>query len=138
MKSSDDSMTPSDIVSSDSAAEFSPAPLLDAFENYQGSFFDLDRGITIPAGELKNLKTQLCTQMQRAGLGAGDLLITAAPNGPLFAAVWAATLEAGASPVLAHGETPAPELNRMAERGVHDSYCGPGRKTGTAKIPTNS
>jgi acyl-coenzyme A synthetase/AMP-(fatty) acid ligase len=116
MKFSDDSMKPSDIASADSAAEFSPAPLLNAFENYRGSFFDLDRGIKISAGDLKKLKTKLCKQMLRSGLAAGDLLITAAPNGPLFAAVWAASLEAGASPVLAHGETPTLELGRMAER----------------------
>jgi acyl-coenzyme A synthetase/AMP-(fatty) acid ligase len=54
--------------------------------------------------------------MLRAGLAAGDRLVTAVPNGPLFAAVWAASLEAGASPILIHAETPIAELERIAER----------------------
>jgi acyl-CoA synthetase (AMP-forming)/AMP-acid ligase II len=104
--------TPSD----DGAAEFSPAPLLDAFENFAGSFFDLERGLRISASELKKLKTELGRKMIGAGLVSGDQIIAALPNGPLFAAVWAASLEAGASPILVHSETPRLELDRMAQR----------------------
>jgi len=98
------------------ADTLSPAPLLDAFENFQGCYFDLDRNIRTSADELKKLKAELCKQMLALGLSAGDLIITAVPNGPLFAAIWAAVLEMGASPILVHGETPGPELQRMAER----------------------
>ena len=109
-------MTRSDIPRVDAEAEFSPQVLLDAFENFQGSFFDLDRDRQISAGELKKLKTELLGQMLRGGLTAGEKLIAALPNGPLFAAVWAASLEAGACPILVHSETPETELQRMAER----------------------
>jgi acyl-coenzyme A synthetase/AMP-(fatty) acid ligase len=114
MKSLGESTMPSNIASADPAAEFSPAPLLDAFENFQGSFFDLDRNVRISAGTLKHLKTELHSQMARHGLTAGDRVIAALPNGPLFAAVWAATLEAGAASILVHSDTPQSELDRMA------------------------
>lgn len=98
------------------AVEFSPAPLLDAFENFEGSFFDLERNLRISASQLKNLKTELRRKMIDGGLAPGDPIIAALPNGPLFAAVWAASLEAGASPILVHSETPGLELERMARR----------------------
>jgi long-chain acyl-CoA synthetase len=98
------------------AAQFSPAPLLDAFENFHGAFFDLDRDLRISASELKKIKTELRRQMIGSGLRPGDRIIAALPNGPLFAAVWAASLEAEVSPILVHGETPKPELERMAQR----------------------
>jgi long-chain acyl-CoA synthetase len=100
----------------DGAAAFSPAPLLDAFENFDGSFFDLERDLRISASELKKLKTELRNKMIGGGLVSGDQVIAALPNGPLFAAVWAASLEAGASPILVHGETPGRELDRMTQR----------------------
>ena len=98
------------------AVEFSPAPLLDAFENFEGSFFDIERDLRTSASELKKLKTELRRKMVDAGLVPGDRIVTALPNGPLFAAVWAASLDAGASPILVHGETPGLELERMAQR----------------------
>jgi acyl-coenzyme A synthetase/AMP-(fatty) acid ligase len=97
-------------------AEFSPAPLLDAFENFAGSFFDLERDARIFAGDLKKLRAELRRKMIGAGLRSGDQIVLALPNGPLFAAVWAASLEAGASPILVHGETPRMELDRIAQR----------------------
>lgn len=109
-------MTPSNTAPADRVAEFSPAPLLDAFENFQGSFLDLDRNIRIPAATLKHLRTELRAQMTRQGLAVGDRVIVALLNGPLFAAVWAASLEAGAAPILVHGDTPRSELDRMAEQ----------------------
>ena len=114
MKSSNESTTLSEAHSADAATDFSPTPLLEAFDNFQGSFFDLDRDTSVSAEELKNLKTQLRKQMSARGLTAGDRLLAALPNGPLFAAVWAASLEVGASPILVHGETPQPELHRVA------------------------
>ena len=115
------------------AVEFSPAPLLDAFENFEGSFFDIERDLRTSASELKKLKTELRRKMVDAGLVPGDRIVTALPNGPLFAAVWAASLEAGGSPILVHGETPGLELERMAQRWggrflVAEAGTGDGRE----------
>ena len=33
-------------------SELSPAPILDAFENYSGSYFDLDRGSALDGSQL--------------------------------------------------------------------------------------
>ena len=109
-------MTPLSSPADRGAVEFSPAPLLDAFENFEGSFFDLERNLRISASQLKNLKTDLRRKMIDGGLAPGDPIIAALPNGPLFAAVWAASLEAGASPILVHSETPGLELERIARR----------------------
>lgn len=109
-------MTPLSNPADHGSVEFSPTPLLDAFENFEGSFFDLDRNLRISASRLKNLKTELRRKMVDGGLAPGDQIIAALPNGPLFAAVWAASLEAGACPILVHGETPGLELERMAQR----------------------
>jgi acyl-CoA synthetase (AMP-forming)/AMP-acid ligase II len=108
--------TPLSSPSDHDAVEFSPAPLLDAFENFEGSFFDIERNLRISASELKKLKTELRRKMVDAGLVPGDRIVAALPNGPLFAAAWAASLEAGGSPILVHGETPGLELERMAQR----------------------
>lgn len=109
-------MAPFRTLPIDATAEFSPAPLLHAFENFDGSFFDLDRNVRISARELKKLKTDLRRKMTEAGLGSGDQILAALPNGPLFTAVWAASLEVGASPILVHGETPELELDRIGQR----------------------
>jgi acyl-CoA synthetase (AMP-forming)/AMP-acid ligase II len=109
-------MKPYNIGSTEEGGEFSPGPLLNAFENFHGSWFDLDSNVTIAADDLKRLKSELLLQMAQRGLASGDRVLTALPNGPLFAAVWAASLEAGASPILVHNDTPDPELDRMATR----------------------
>jgi acyl-CoA synthetase (AMP-forming)/AMP-acid ligase II len=100
----------------DAVETFSPAPLLNAFEQFHGSFFDLDRHITISAGELKNLRAELSIWLTQQGLAPGSRLVVALSNGPIFAAVLAASLEAGASPILVHSDTPELELHRLAQR----------------------
>jgi acyl-CoA synthetase (AMP-forming)/AMP-acid ligase II len=116
MKSFHDLMKPYNIGSADQGTEFSPKPLLDAFEDFHGSWFDLDLNVKIAADDLKRLKSELLSQMTQRGLSPGDRVLTALPNGPLFVAIWAASLEAGASPILVHSDTPDPELERMAAR----------------------
>jgi long-chain acyl-CoA synthetase len=116
MKSLNESTTLSKIPPADGTADLTPGPLLDAFDNFQGSFFDLDRSRRVSSGDLKKLKTELRKQMLARGIAAGDRILAALPNGPLFAAVWAASLEVGASPILVHSETPQPELHKMAEQ----------------------
>jgi acyl-coenzyme A synthetase/AMP-(fatty) acid ligase len=136
MNSSNDSIVPSSNRFVDAAAEFSPTPLLEAFENFHGSFFDLERNVRISASALKKLRTELHRQMLSCGLTAGSRFLAAVPNGPLFAAVWAASLEAGASPILVHSDTPQPELDRMAGQWgaqflVAGSETGHGNAAGT-------
>lgn len=109
-------MAPFSTLPTDATAEFSPEPLLHAFENFDGSFFDLDRNVRVSARELKKLKTDLRRKMTETGLGSGDQILVALPNGPLFITVWAASLEVGASPILVHGETPELELDRIGQR----------------------
>jgi acyl-coenzyme A synthetase/AMP-(fatty) acid ligase len=116
MKSFHVSTKPWSIGSAEEAADYSPEPLLNAFENFRGSWFDLDFNLRITADDLKQLKNELLVQMTQRGLSAGDRMLMALPNGPLFAAIWAASLAAGASPILAHSDTPEPELERMAAR----------------------
>ncbi|HEX8816036.1 MAG TPA: class I adenylate-forming enzyme family protein [Terriglobales bacterium] len=112
------------------ASEFSATPLLDAFENFKGTFHDLDAHIKVSAGELKNLKNEAQRKMTAGGITPGDIVVAALPNGSLFAAVWAASLASGASPILVHSETPAAELERMADRwGAHFMVSG-GADTG--------
>jgi acyl-coenzyme A synthetase/AMP-(fatty) acid ligase len=118
MTSSKESKTPCESSRADLPAEFSSAPLLDAFENFRGSWLDLDHKIKTSADELKSVKNKLCAEMRATGLADGDRVVMALHNGPLFAAVWAACLEAGASPVLMHGDTPAIELDDIAERSA--------------------
>lgn len=107
-------MTLSNTSAAETGEDFSPRPLLDAFENFQGCFVDLEHNVTISASELRRLKDEILQSMRGLGLRAGECLVTAPPNGTLFAAVWAASLELGASPILAHENTPQLELEHMA------------------------
>jgi acyl-coenzyme A synthetase/AMP-(fatty) acid ligase len=116
MTSSNEWKIPCMTPCADCPTEFSSSPLLDAFENFRGSWLDLDRGVKTSASELKNFKNKLLTDMRAHGLAYGDHVVVALHNGPQFAAVWAATLEAGASPVLMHANTPATELEDTADR----------------------
>jgi acyl-CoA synthetase (AMP-forming)/AMP-acid ligase II len=116
----------------------SSTPLLDAFENFHGSFFDLERNLRISADSAKRLRTEVRLGMQRLGLGQGERVIAAAPNGVLFAAVWAASLEAGASPILVHSETPEAELCRMAESwGARFIVAGEAQGSGAGEVLTS-
>ena len=117
---------------SDAGVSFSPAPLLTAFDKFQGAYYDLDRNIRTSAGDLKRIKNDLIKQASALGLMAGDRIIMALPNGPLFAGVWAASLEVGASPVLAHGETPVLELDRLAQQYDAQFTVSPATAEGAA------
>jgi acyl-coenzyme A synthetase/AMP-(fatty) acid ligase len=92
--------------------------LLDAFENFNGWWLDLDSGVKTSASEIKSARNMLLAEMRAQEVAEGDQVVVALRNGPLFAAVWAASLEAGASPVLMHGDTPATELGEIAERSA--------------------
>ncbi len=46
--------------------DLSPAPILDAFENYSGSFFDLDRGVALDGGGLRIFRDRLAAALREA------------------------------------------------------------------------
>jgi acyl-coenzyme A synthetase/AMP-(fatty) acid ligase len=118
MRSSNESKIPRTIPSPEGAADFSPSPLLDAFENFHGWWLDLDSGVKTSASEFQSARNRLLAQMHAQGLADGDRVVVALRNGPLFAAAWAASLAAGASPVLMHSDTPTTELTEIAERSA--------------------
>jgi acyl-CoA synthetase (AMP-forming)/AMP-acid ligase II len=90
--------------------------LLQAFEGFKGSFVDLDRRTRTTAEEWKTAKAELRRELLLHGLEPGDIVVLALPNGALFAAAWAAIIEAGASPFLAHFESPFVELQALSRR----------------------
>ena len=96
--------------------DLSSAPILDAFENYHGSFFDLDRGVALDGGGLRIFRDRLAAALREGGLSAGDRVIFCVGNGPTFPAGLAAVLQAGGSPLLLHPKSPPAELKRTALR----------------------
>lgn len=94
--------------------DLSPAPILDLFENYAGSFRDLDRGLELNGDSLRAGRDQLVHGLKKLGLNAGDRVLFSMGNGPGFVATLAAVLTVGGSPVILHFETPPAELKRLA------------------------
>ena len=102
----------------------SPAPLLTAAESFRGKIIDLDAQRELSAADFSRLRESLTKQLQQLGLAAGDRVLVALPNGPLFVAMLAATLACEASPLVVHAKTPAAELQRYARRfGVRYLSC---------------
>ena len=97
-------------------SELSPLPILDAFENYPGSYFDLDREDALDGSEMRAFRDRLAAGMRRSGLSAGDRVIFCVGNGPAFLAGLSAVLTVGGSPLLIHPKSPPPELKRTAHR----------------------
>lgn len=107
-----------------SAVNLSPVRLLDLFENYTGSFLDLDHRIVWDGSRLRAGRDQLCQDLKRLGVAAGDRILIAVGNGPGFTAVLASVLTVGASPVFLHFETPPAELKRLAASyGARYALC---------------
>jgi acyl-CoA synthetase (AMP-forming)/AMP-acid ligase II len=111
------------------AADLWPAAILDAFEDYTGSITDLDRKTMCLASDLRAKRDRLLDWFRERGLYYGDRVIVSVGNGPAFVTTLAATLSAGASPLLLHAETPPAELARFARtfgaRAVLSEACGP-------------
>jgi acyl-CoA synthetase (AMP-forming)/AMP-acid ligase II len=93
-----------------------PTPLLDLFENYAGSFHDLDRALRLDGPCLRTARDALAAGLTNpnVGLSPGDRVILAVGNGPGFIAAFIAALSVGGSPVLVHVDTPPAELDRLA------------------------
>jgi acyl-CoA synthetase (AMP-forming)/AMP-acid ligase II len=98
------------------SSELSPAPILDAFENYSGSYFDLDRASALDGPELRAFRDRLAAGLRSKGLTAGDRVVFCVGNGPAFLAGLSAVLTVGGSPLLVHPKSPPPELKRTAQR----------------------
>jgi acyl-coenzyme A synthetase/AMP-(fatty) acid ligase len=96
------------------APSLSPEPILGAAEAFRGRIVDLDRSLVVEPAAFARGRTALAAQMRRQGLSAGDRVVMAIGNGPLFPAVLVAILEGGGSPLLVHAETPPSELRRTA------------------------
>jgi acyl-CoA synthetase (AMP-forming)/AMP-acid ligase II len=97
-------------------SELSPLPILDAFENYAGSYFDLDREDALDGPEMRAFRDRLAAGMRRSGLSAGDRVVFCVGNSPAFLAGISAVLTVGGSPLLIHPRSPPPELKRTAHR----------------------
>ncbi|QDV70027.1 Long-chain-fatty-acid--CoA ligase [Rosistilla carotiformis] len=94
---------------------WSPAPLLELFDQYAGKFIDLDRDVQVDGDQLRSRRDQLVRLLQEASLRPGDRVVFSLGNGPGFVATLMAILEIGAAPLLTHVDTPPPELLRHAQ-----------------------
>ncbi len=94
----------------------SPEPILKAVENYSGTIFDLDRAVIIGPAQFARRRGNLTSGMITHGLEPGDRVVMAIGTGPQFIAALSAILAAGGSPLLLHGDTPAEEIRRTAQR----------------------
>jgi long-chain acyl-CoA synthetase len=97
-------------------ATMTPEPILAAVDNYRGTIFDLDRSLRVPPERFAAGWRGLSRRMGDEGLAAGERVILAVGNGPLFIAAWAAVLSQGGSPLLMHVDTPPAEMKRVAQR----------------------
>src|SRR5580698_3714265 len=98
------------------AVDLSPEGILASIEDYRGLMVDLDNSRSVPPHTFADVRYTLARKLDESGLKAGDRVIVAAGNGPMFIAAWAAVLMRGGSPLLVHWETPPAELHRIAVR----------------------
>jgi acyl-CoA synthetase (AMP-forming)/AMP-acid ligase II len=93
-----------------------PAPILDLFEKYAGTFHDLDRGLTLDGAQLRSARGTLAAAITRHkhSVTPGDRVLMAVGNGPGFLTAFVAVLSVGGAPVLLHVDTPPAELERLS------------------------
>ena len=75
MTSSNESKIPCTLPLANHPTELSPAPLLDAFENFNGWWLDLDSGVKTSASEFQSARNRLLAQMHAQGLADGDRVV---------------------------------------------------------------
>jgi acyl-coenzyme A synthetase/AMP-(fatty) acid ligase/type 1 glutamine amidotransferase len=110
--------------------DLSPEPILAAAEAFRGRWIDMDRGLVVGSESFIRGWCDLAQQMRRLGLNAGDRVVLAIGNGPLFPAALTAVLADGGSPLLLHADTPATELKRTARRyGAKFLVCDGSKET---------
>jgi len=108
--------------------DLSPDPILDAIEQYRGTFTDLDASTpaaqVVEATRFARGRKLLSDELRQTGLKSGQRVVIAISNGPLFPAMLWAVLEAGGTPLLVHFELPPLELRKTAERiGASFIFC---------------
>ena len=91
-----------------------PQLLLAAIEGYQGSFLDLDDGLTVEPASFARVRESLRRDLSAIGVASGDRVVIAIGNGPRFVSALDAVLRRGAHPLLLHYQMPAAELLRVA------------------------
>jgi acyl-CoA synthetase (AMP-forming)/AMP-acid ligase II len=96
------------------STDLSPTSLLDLFENYAGSFLDLDRDLRLDGPQLRAARDMVAARLRRENVAVGDRVLLAVGNGPGFIAAFIAVLTVDASPVLLHVDTPPAELDRLS------------------------
>jgi long-chain acyl-CoA synthetase len=117
----------------------SPAPILDAAQRYRGTIVDLDASCVLGPDEFAKAREALARWLAGNGLSAGDRVIVAIANGPLFIAALLAILACDASPLVVHSKTPPAELLRYARRfGARFLAGEPEDEPGRAEIETTS
>ncbi|HEV8004352.1 MAG TPA: AMP-binding protein, partial [Planctomycetaceae bacterium] len=94
--------------------DLTATPLLDLFENYAGSFHDLDRNLKLSGDNLRTARDALTAGLVGQKVAAGDRVLLAVGNGPGFIVAFVAVLSVGGSPVLVHVDTPPAELVRLS------------------------
>lgn len=105
----------------------SAEPLLAVAESFRGSWVDLDSSREVDAAAFARGWKGLATCLRGRGLAAGDRVVMAVGNGPLFPAALLAMVQCGGSPLLVHCETPPAELCRTAKRfGARWILCDSG------------
>lgn len=98
------------------ANDWSPAAILDAVDRYRGTIIDLDARQVFSPDDFARAQQALVASLRREGIAAGDRVLVAIPNGPLFIGALTAILACDGSPLLLHAQTPAAELLRYAQR----------------------
>ena len=117
----------------------SPAPILEAVEQYRGTIVDLDASQVYSWDRFAQAREALVVALRCHGLGAGDRVVMALPNGSLFIAALTAILACDASPLLLHAKTPTAELHRYARRfGAQFLICEPSIDADLAEITSSS
>jgi len=117
----------------------SPAPILEAVEQYRGSIVDMDASQVYSWDRFAQAREALALALRCHGLGSGDRVVMALPNGSLFIAALAAILACDASPLLLHAKTPTAELYRYARRfGAQFLICEASVDASLADITTSS
>jgi acyl-coenzyme A synthetase/AMP-(fatty) acid ligase len=112
---------------------------LDAAQRYRGTIVDLDASCVLGPDEFAKAREALTRWLAANGLSAGDRVVVAIANGPLFIATLVAILACEASPLVVHSKTPPAELLRYARRfGAHFLAGEPEDEPGRAEIETTT
>lgn len=95
--------------------QFSPPQILGLFDAYDGEVVDYESGLVSTGGMLRQNCERLSSQMARAGVSEGDLVVLQAPNGAAFYYAFAATLMVGACPLPIIASAARHEINHLAD-----------------------